>query len=302
MLKTGLSVSALGLVVLTACAPSTAEDSGDTGGGGGGGPLSADTRRGAVYGSELNGDLTVNNVTYDSTSDELIINNIPFDGVDGRYGFEGFLALTDFARYENIEGTNSYYAIFRRSDSGYSQVAALATDSYLDYGPGGAQLLRRNNATSLPSSGEYFYFGDYAAVRAFEEGNAVEFVTGNAWVEVDIEDFDVGGAVEGAITGIQIYANSGTLIGDADHYITIPTTSIDFSGATVPSGTANMRKINPGEEDDGDILTSGTWTGMFTGPGAEELAGIFLFTGPENLDEDARTMRETGVMITFIDD
>lgn len=302
MLRSAISVSALGLAALAACTPSTAEDDGGGGGGGGGsGPLSADTRKGAVYGSTLSGDLTVNNVTYDDATGELIINNIPFDGVDGRYGFEGFLAATDFSRYENIEGTNSYYAVFRRSDSGYSQVAALATDSYLDYGPGGAQMLRRNSSTRLPSSGEYFYFGDYAAVRAFEKGDAVEYVTGDVWIEVDIEDFDVGGAVEGGVDSIQFYTSSGTLIGNADHYITIPTTSIDFSNATVPGGTANMRKINPGEDDDGEILVAGTWTGMFTGPDAEELVGIFLFTGPENLDDEARTMRETGVMITFAD-
>ena len=284
---------AIGALALSACSPSTAvEDpgTGGGGGGGGGGALAADTSAGSIYGSGIDGALTMNNLTYDEENDELIINNLPFDGVDGRYEFVGMLAASGFARYENVAGTNDFYAVFARSGSGYSQVASVATDNYIDFGFGGAQAKRLNNRAETPPSGEYIYVGDYAATRSFEDG-AVQYLTGSASLEVDIDDFDVTGAVDGSVGTRTIYATDGsTVLGTTEDVIIIPTSAIDFSTATIPVSGASSRV---GDE----TLLSGSWAGVFTGPNGEEIAGIIILTGPESTDEGAPTTRETGVFI-----
>jgi hypothetical protein len=263
-----------------------------------------ETGTSALYGTEIEEELTMNNLDYDEANDELIVNNIPFDGTSAangqaRYVNVGGLGASAFARYESIEtaetGRRQYYAVFRRSDSGFAQAAAIATDEYISFGFGGVTAQRSTASISVPGQGEYVYTGEYAAVRAFDESQegapgGVQYVTGNVQLDVDVADFDVTGAVEGIISNRTLFDEDGNQIGTLGDFVSLATAEIDFDLDQITQSTAVA--FSPA---DGETIATGNWAGIFAGPNGQEIAGIVILEGTVTADDASGTYRETGV-------
>jgi hypothetical protein len=239
----------------------------------------------------------MNSMAYDATNDQLIVNNIPFDGAtagngEAVYARQGGLGATGFGRYENVAGELNYFAVFRRSDSGAVEGGAFQTGDYVTPGPGGAAV-RRNGSVNLPSSGEYTFTGEYAAVRSFNASSTapvdVQYVTGHSRLAIDFGDYDGVGAVIGTITGRELYDSDGTLIGPMDDYVTFAAGEIDRENGKINGGTVSNR-------DASSELGSGSWSAVIGGPNGTEVAGIIVFEG-EGARANGDTMRETGILI-----
>lgn len=251
----------------------------------------ADDSNNSVFLTEQNAELTANNISFDEESDTLTINNIPFDDPDNEYEritTENFSNGFDAYQSAPAAGSNEfqYFAVFRRSDSGDSQVAAAGTDEFISFGFGGAGAQRLSGQPGLPSSGIYSYNGEYAAVRTTRTGdgvgNGVQYVTGDIEMTADFGDFDDIGAVSGVITDRELYDTTGQLVGGLDGFISLANGAIDFETSQILASTAV-------EIRGGDQTASGNWNGVFAGPGGSEIAGIVFVEGGE--------VRETGGII-----
>ncbi|MBO9465600.1 hypothetical protein J7443_10210 [Tropicibacter sp. R15_0] len=266
-----------------------------------------DTDPDQAFGHEHDANLRMNAVNFDSTTGELVLNNLPFDGDDNLYQRDGAASVsiqgtsgTGFDAYRNASGTADYYAVFRLSDSGFSQVTAAATDRYVSFGFGGVAAQRLSGSGALPEADQsYIFTGEYAAVRTVTNtgaGVSVQYVTGVATLDVDIEDFDDIGAVEGIIASRQFFDENGVHIADLDgaDFISLATSQINFDDWTIQSSTATAY-VN------GEAGATGNWEGMFAGPNGEEVAGIVIVEGdgPVGIDPDTGayvevSVRETG--------
>ncbi len=278
--------------------------------------IGADTDPNHVY---ADGDLLrMNNMRYDAATDEVVFNNIPFDGEDNLYRRDPVatagLQANGFntPAYRNVDGFSDFYAVFRRSPSGYAQFGAVATDRYLGFGFGGASAQRLSGTGALPRTDEQYVFtGEYAAVRTVfdDSGTAVQYVAGTVELEVDVEDFDVPGAVEGLIVDRRFFDANGVRIGSLDNsdFIQLRTAEINFDTWTIESSSASSVSLLP----DGTpgitagAAPSGTWEGLFAGPNGEEVVGIVVVEGegpvgidPATGDYISISVRETGGFVT----
>lgn len=236
----------------------------------------------------------MNNIKKDG--DAIVLNNLPHDDSKGRYTEMAGVDLgNDFKAYESNpatdgnDGSMHYFAVFRRSDSGHSQVAAAATGDYADYGNFGAGAQRLNDRTTLPADGNYVYTGDYAAVqitKGHNGSNDARLISGDVRLQIDFDDHGTG-VVGGTINNRQLFDTQGNLIGIVGDVITLADTEIDHDNAILKDGTAIS--IN---SSDATITHSGEWGGTFAGPDGEEVAGFVVL---ENTDDDTQ---ESGVFIT----
>lgn len=248
-----------------------------------------DVSTGSAYLTDQGTFLTLNNIAYDATSDTLSINNIPFDDPNNAYEritTEAFSNGFDAYTSAPTPGSNEfeYFAVFRRSDSGQTQVAAAGTDTYIDFGYGGAGAQRLGGQPTLPAAGIFSYNGEYAAVRTTLSGGGgatVQYVTGDATLRVDFDDFDNTGAVGGSISNRTLYDTSGAAIGTLSGFISLQDTDIDFANAAIEPATATEVTAT------GSI--NGNWRGVFAGPAGNEVAGILFVEGGN--------VRESGAFI-----
>ena len=252
----------------------------------------ADDSTNSSFLTEENPDLTANNISFDEATDTLTINNIPFDDPENAYEritTENFSNGFDAYQSAPAPGSNEfqYFAVFRRSDSGNSQVAAAGSDEFISFGFGGAGAQRLTGQPNLPTSGIYSYNGEYAAVRTTRApdgvGNGIQYVTGDVEMTADFGDFDEIGAVGGVITNRELYNTAGQFIGGLDGFISLANGAIDFETSRILSSTAV-------EIRGGDQTASGNWNGVFAGPGGNEIAGIVFVEGSD--------IRETGGVVT----
>lgn len=280
----------------------------------------ADTDPDTLLTSELaNADasLTVDTMTYDPATGDLVFNNLPFDSDKVATGENTYVrdasvtaalagAGTGFEGYRNAGGprTNSqYFAVFRRSASDFSQVGAVGSDRYLSFGFGGAVAQRLSGSGKLPTDNDsYVFTGEYAAVRTVVDettGTRMEYVAGTSIIEVDIEDFDVSGAVEGLIVNRRFFDANGVQLTDLDgaDFISLATADINFDTWTITSSDATV--VRAGENGQ-----TGSWSGLFAGPNGEEVAGIVVVEGDGPVGIDPATgefilqsTRETGGFI-----
>lgn len=290
--------------VLAACTGGNPNDAGnDEGVGTGDQPLIVETDTETVgdtttedagtdkFGADINADLTMNNVDFDEDTGEIILNNMPFDGEGNRYARAAAAsdalgaAGSTFDAYANVGGGNSYFAVFRRTAN--SQVTAVGTNSYVSFGFGGVAAQRLDGDGSLPNSNDaYVFTGEYAAVRTIIDdttGSQIQYVAGTVRIDVDIEDFDDIGAVQGIVSNRQFFDENGIEITDiagAD-FISLATSQINFDNWTINSSTASVIRDNT-------ATATGNWEGLFTGPNGEEVAGIVFTegTGPVGIDPD----------------
>ena len=252
-----------------------------------------DKTPGSAYLDEEGTFLTLNNIAYDPGSDTLTINNIPFDDPENAYKrIQTETFANGFNAYESdpAPGSNEiqYFAVFRRSDSGQSQVAAAGTTAYVQFGYGGAGAQRLGANPTLPTTGIYSYNGEYAAVRTTLDAgpggsNLAEFVTGDVTMRVDYGDFDDTGTVGGTVGNRRLYDTTGTQIGTLDGFISMQDSTIDFETQTIVSATVT-------EFVGGTATRSGSWEGVFAGPNGEEIAGVLFVEGDD--------VREVGGFVT----
>ncbi len=271
-----------------------------------------------LYASELDGtddQLTVNAMSFDPATGEVVFNNLPFDSnvqVAGENVYtrdatvSAALAATGFDGYRNASGpraNSQYFAVFRRSPSGYSQVGAVGSDRYIGFGFGGAAAQRLEGSGALPETNDsYVFTGEYAAVRTVVDettGTRMEYVAGTSIIEVDIQDFDVSGAVEGLIVNRSFFDANGVAIPELTNadYITMKTAEINFDNWTITSSDAST--VLEGEEQQ-----TGNWGGLFAGPNGEEVTGIVVVEGdgpvgidPESGEYILQEIRETGAFV-----
>lgn len=303
--------------VLAACDPASLSSGDATGVGTGAQPLiaepeveaeavdpDADADPDTLLSSELDGadaDLTVNEMSFDPATGELVFNNLPFDSniaVAGENvytrnaGPSAALAGTGFDAYRNAAGPNAgsqYFAVFRRSASGFSEVGTVGSDRYLSFGFGGAVAQRLNGDGSLPAGNDsYIFTGEYAAVRTVVDeatGTRIEYVSGVSLIDVDIQDFDVSGAVEGLIVSREFFDANGVNIGDLSRadFLSLATAKINFDTWTISSSDAVAVR------SDGESTQSGTWSGLFAGPNGEEVVGIVVVEGQGPVGIDPAT-------------
>ncbi len=271
-----------------------------------------------LYASELKNakdDLTVDKMTFDPTTGELVFNNLPFDSNKTATGENVYtrnaavsasLAATGFDAYRNAGGTaagSQYFAVFRRSASGNSQVGTVGSDRYLSFGFGGAVAQRLNGAGALPAVNDTYVFnGEYAAVRTVVDdttGTRMEYVAGTTIIDVDIQDFDVSGAVEGLIVNRTFFDANGVqlaALNNAD-FISLATAEINFDNWTISSSDATVVR-------QGESAQTGSWSGLFSGPDGKEVVGIVVVEGegpvgidPATGDFILQSTRETGGFI-----
>lgn len=256
-----------------------------------------DTSSGSVY-LDQNDQLVVNNIAYDEDNDILVINNIPFDDGNNEYiriTTESF--VNGFDAYESDPEPGSaelqYFAIFRRSDSGETQVAASTSAEYIGFGFGGGGAQRLGDDPSLPTSGLYTYNGEYGAVRtvlnSIGNGDRVEYVTGDVELAADFGDFDEVGAVNGFVRNRNLYDDTGALIGSAAGAISLANGEIDFDNGTISASTAKALA------GDGSTIGEGEWEGVFAGPNGEEIAGILFIDGTDATTGES--VREIGGIV-----
>ena len=162
---------------------------------------------------------------------------------------------------------------------------------------------RLDGSGSLPNANQaYLFTGEYAAVRSVNDptsGTIVQYVAGTIEIDVDIQDFDTSGAVEGVIVDRRFFDENGVRIASLDNadFVSLATADIDFTDWTIMSSQATS--IVQGESE-----ASGTWEALFTGPNGEEVAGIVVMEGEGPVGIDPATgeyilmdVRETGGFI-----
>ena len=219
------------------------------------------------------GDL--NKLDYDADNDQVVINNLPFDGPDGVYDrvaarteIDGFGVFRSQQTAET--GQRTYYAVFRETDNGAA--AAVGTPNYVGFGFGGGAAIRNNSVTNVPTEGEYVYTGLYGGVRTFSDRGGIELVEGDVLLEVDINDFDETGAVEGRVTNRVTYNINGVPLQPLPTII-FATTSITANTGVLEQGAASTTN------SDGTARDSGTYEGLFVGPDGEEIVGTVNISG-----------------------
>lgn len=248
--------------------------------------------------------LRMNNISYDRETDELVLNNLDFD--DANPYSQAEVASASFAAdgsgfraYQNDIGPDEYYAVFRLSDEGYGQAAAVGSrsevfDRTLDIGGAGAERLVGSGR--LPAANAtYLFNGEYAGVRTIRpdlrggQTEEIQYVTGTTQLTVDIQDFDTTGSVRGLVFDRTVFDAMGVPVGDRamgeanvgdTTFVRLDRTDIDFDNWTIVSGDAQLVHVSATSEfptpreDNG--TKDGRWEGLFVGPNGEEVVGIVV--------------------------
>ncbi len=242
---------------------------------------------------------------YDSSTDEFTVDNLPFDAVGpqppgatgdryvrvtaapaiGTLDPDGIPGNRRIAVYQNADGLNAYKLVYGTSASGDTSFAIVRSSSYLDYGPGGF-IYERNNDVVIPDGGTANYDGEYAGVRIFDNDGGIELTEGLIAIEVDFEDFNVGGAIQGFMTNRVAYDPE-----DATSFIALNDLILntgEFSSAGEFGGTANSY-----DGASNDVVESGQYFGLLSGADAGEMVGMIVITS-ENEGPAGGSIQETG--------
>ncbi|WP_370401007.1 hypothetical protein [Sulfitobacter sp. JB4-11] len=260
----------------------------------------ADTSAGSIFIDDEDAFLRLNNIEYDSATDTLRLNNLPFDDDNNVYArIPGSALAGGFGAYESLQdgpGEVEYFAVFRRSDSGLTQVASANTTQYSDFGYGGAGAQRiAGGVPVLPNDGAIYVFtGNYAAVRTTTNTagrDTPNFVTGTAQVTADFGDFDVTGAINGRISNRILYDENGVSLGALDTVIVLEDTTIDRA-----TGIIDEAEAFEIENATGDEARRGDWSGVVAGPGGTEVSGYIIVQDGSGTSDGE--VREVGGFIT----
>jgi hypothetical protein len=211
--------------------------------------------------------------TYVPGSDSFLVDQLPFDGA-GIYDRDNEVATltTGVKVYENNNAApaRKYKLIYDSSASGQSQYVIVRTGDYREFGYGGF-IYQRSGSVTLPTTGDAVYTGAYAGIRVFNDTDGLQYVTGDATLEIDFEDFDLERAFEGRVETRQVFDTDGSLaavqtdVGD----LTLATGAISDAGEA--TGTVFLDDI-PRVNQSGD----NKYYAVLSGDSATEVVGIIL--------------------------
>ncbi|CUH78582.1 hypothetical protein [Tropicibacter naphthalenivorans] len=254
-----------------------------------------------VYGEDANADLFMDNMSFDASTGELVLNALPYDGEESVYTRDAARSAglarggSTFDVFTNAAGSADYYAVFRRSDSGYSQVGAVALDpaNANDRLAGGVAAQRLRDIDNDPI-GAFTFTGEYAAVRTVQadSGTDIQYVAGTVTLNVDTTQADGANAVSGNIDDRTFFDANGALIAELTNAneVYLSLSDIDYTDWTIGSASA----IASGS---GTTTVTGTWDGILTGPNGEEIAGIVVLEGDQPVGIDPVTGGYTEVEV-----
>ncbi|RLJ60244.1 hypothetical protein BCF46_0442 [Litoreibacter meonggei] len=241
----------------------------------------------------------------------ISINNLPFDGVSsqgGAYTPRAGVTLPSGEVYQNTPSSaaeDPYFAVVLTSPNGTGAlVGAVATNVYAGSGYGGAYASRTSRGLPATRPQAYIYNGSYNGIRVLRQAvagspnNTIQLTTGNAQVNIDLQDFD-SGSIRGLVTGRRLYDLNGNFISNMDSFELViadldPVTLTTIDGVTNTANSTGLR------------AQTGTWTGLVSGPNGEEVVGFVLLEGSisdrdpsfdTNLANPVVTGRETGGFI-----
>lgn len=253
----------------------------------------------------------------------ISINNLPFDGVSsqgGAYTPRPGVVLPNGTVYQNTPTTSAedqYYAVVLTSGAGGTGalVGAVATNAYRGSGYGGAYASRPVGAGLPPTQpATYQYTGSYNGIRVIRQqediapANGIQLTTGDAEINIDLQDFDLSGAIRGQIRNRRLFDLNGNEIlvpGRSLGRLELVITNLDPATLETTSDAANPGTTNTRNLDN-SFAQTGTWTGLVSGPNGEEVAGFLIVEGElsdfdPNFDSDLTrlpvTGRETGGFI-----
>ncbi|MDE4131982.1 hypothetical protein PXK00_02590 [Phaeobacter sp. QD34_3] len=264
-------------------------------------------------------------ISYNRRNDTFSVDNLAFDG-DGTYARGSAVSsLGPFAVYEadaqytdinDSEAINQFThrAIYGVSTSGNTQFAIVRTGAYADYGFGGF-IYQRDNAVTLPSSGQAQYNGTLAGIRDFNGSGGLEYTTADVQIAIDFDDFNPttggrGDAVSGTLSNRTIYDMNGADITsdvinriNADNNLTlsgIPVVTFDVGPNNLDEngeiiGTLHSRYTDANGEL--QIYETGNYYAIVSGDDAEEIVGVVVLEN--TLDPIAASTRETGGFIVY---
>ena len=244
----------------------------------------------------------------------ISINNLPFDGVSsqgGAYTPRPGVVLPNGTVYQNTPSgpaEDQYYAVVLASAATGTGalVGAVATNVYAGSGYGGAYASRTSSGLPATRPQAYIYNGSYNGIRVIRQAvagspnNTIQLTTGTAQVNIDLQDFDLTGAIRCAVTGRRLYDVNGAFIANMDGFELVIT---DLDPTTLTTSGGTTRTTNA----DGSDAQTGTWTGLVSGPNGEEVVGFVLLEGNVSdgdpnfdavLTNPVVTGRETGGFIT----
>lgn len=242
--------------------------------------------------------------------------------------YEGAPRVPDFLTGQTIPQF-PHSAIYGVSTSGRTQLAIVRTGAYSGYGFGGF-IYQRNDMgdgigvvlPSLPAQGQATYSGPYAGLRDFNGSSGLEYVTGNARMDIDFDGFSgnctaarCADAVRLSVTGRRILDENGLDITDTvlaainrERDATISALPILLfqvgTGVLNANGEITGRIDSSFTDNDGSavVYEEGTYYAIMAGDhttltgGGGEVVGIVVVEG-EASHRGGATFRETGGFI-----
>ncbi|MBZ4021485.1 hypothetical protein CKO11_03275 [Rhodobacter sp. TJ_12] len=292
-------------------------------------------------------------ISYDAQTDTIRVDNLPFDGSNTPYSRSSALpniggatlsASSAFRVYEapkvvpdNVTNDSItqmvYSAVYGESvnqvnGAPRTSFAIVRTGSYTQYGFGGF-VFERNGTVTIPmptadtaaGSTQGVFTGDYAGMVDFDGAAGLVYVSGDARVTVDFEDFNdqtnIGDGVDAQITGRRYYSLTGADI--TDNYLATLNNDLGYaSGSGLTSVPVLQFRIQAGGVMNGNgemegtaFTTAPTATGETTtyqdgnfyavmagdaSTADSEIVGIVVVEGPLGT---SGTARETGGFIVY---
>lgn len=223
--------------------------------------------------------LIANEFTFNAATNTIRINNLPFDGNSssgGSFNAAGVVLPNGAQVYANTPGTgeDQYYAVVLQSGTTTALVGAVGTQVYEDFGYGGAYASRPSSALPTARPATYRYNGTYAGIRVLAgEGNDIQFVNGDARIDVDLQNIEAGGSMRGFIVNRVARDETNTVIGNL-RPIELVIGAIDSTNNSSNGVARNTNGTSPNTP-----AQTGTWEGYFSGPGGAEVVGLLVIEG-----------------------
>lgn len=272
--------------------------------------------------------------TYDAASDTFSVDNLAFDGANTYTRIAdsalGAFAASPFRVYEapttaldSVTGVKIDQFLHRAivgssatdaDDTEFVEFAIVRTGSYRDFGFGGFIYSREGGVRlPLPTTGQARYEGDYRGLRDFNNRTGIEYVAGQAFLDIDFEDFNDGDAVKGrvfdrsifdvngnditaaVIAGLQSTYDNPAISALPDLVIDVGPGSIDGNGEITGSIASSVLNGDGALE----TLDTGKYYALLSGTdidGGNEVVGIVVVAGDDPRYKDV-TVRETGGFI-----
>ena len=232
--------------------------------------------------------------------------------------FEGAATSTDPVT-GTVNANDNYRAVYGRSTSGNTEFAIVRDRDFFGYGFGGFVYQRNNTFTFPTCSGACTatFSGAYGGIRVFTGRTGIEYVSGDAEVIIDFEDFngkkpgakvwvynrrlydesgtDITGAYMTALEGVD--STSG-LIDDTSLPTVRPVISEDTFDANGEFGNS-VQAVAFNDDGTSTVTQSGTYYAMVSGEGADmEVVGVMVMTETDPRFTGVSTM-ETGGFILY---